>query len=140
MNRYVLISCGKRLISGFVDDTETRIYNWNDGDIEHLGMGIVSVLYKVGAHINGIQMIEKGYDGYYINKYKNHWYLIGKFISANKVDDQTYRLVINTNVPNTGPLDTDKERSMARLGYKKAKGKGTGHWSWGFAMLEPINK
>tara|TARA_Y100000389_G_C17287413_1_gene426195 strand:- start:110 stop:526 length:417 start_codon:yes stop_codon:yes gene_type:complete len=135
----VLISCGKRLVDGVVNDTNCKVYNWNDGDIEHLGMGIVSVLYKVGIHTTGIQMIEKGYTGYYIKKYKKHWFLIGMFISANKVDDETYRFVINTNIPNTGPMDTDKERSMARLGYKKTKGKGTGHWGWGFTMLEPIN-
>lgn len=86
-----------------------------------MGMGIVSVHYKVGIHTTGIQMTEKEYSGYYIKKYKKHWFLIGKFISANKVDDETYRFVININIPNTGPLDTDKERSMALLGIKRQK-------------------
>jgi len=45
----VLISSGKRLVDGY---------------IQHMGMGIVSVHYKVGIHTTGIQMTEKGYRGY----------------------------------------------------------------------------
>lgn len=55
----VLISCGKRLVDYVVNDTNCKIYNWNDDDIQHMGMGIVSVHYKVGIHTTGIQMTEK---------------------------------------------------------------------------------
>tara|TARA_B100000401_G_C52176944_1_gene425971 strand:+ start:33 stop:458 length:426 start_codon:yes stop_codon:yes gene_type:complete len=138
-NVSIVISSGKKAVSWVVNENQSKIYNWIDGDIHHIGMGIVSVLYKVGSHRKGIEMIEKGTSGFYIQKEKNYWNLIGKFVSATRIDNETYQFIINTNIPNTGPLDTDKRRSMVMLGYDKCSGKYTGNWFWGYAMIQPIN-
>ena len=138
-NVSIVISSGKKPVSWVVNENQSKIYNWIDSDIHHIGMGIVSVLYKVGSHRKGIEMIEKGTSGFYIQKEKNYWNLIGKFVSATRIDNETYQFIINTNIPNTGPLDTDKRRSMVMLGYDKCYGKYTGNWFWGYAMIQPIN-
>ena len=136
MANMVLISSGKKPVCWMVNNNQPKVYDWHDSNID---TNTNTIIYNLGKHRAGINTIKNGTKGYYIEKKKGFWHLIGMITDIIDIDDYNCKLVIDTNNKHVGKLDTDKQRSMNSIGYTKPKGRNTGHWAWGFTLLTPIN-